>query len=503
MGSVLLGLDIGTSVTKAALFDRAGAELAAASVRTDLIETAPGWSELDPEQTWAAAAGVCRMVLGQAGLAGADVAGVAVTGVMVGAWLVDAGGAPVRSAILWNDVRARGVVDALSERRPGLLAEVFGQSGSVMQLGCTLPVLAWLARHEPDALARAYAVLTAKDFIRFRLTGETGADESEAAVAPGSARRRGFAPELLGPFGLDHLADLLPPVGRSEAMAGRVTASAAAATGLRAGTPVAFGVGDTPASVIGAGIGAAGLASSVLGTTCLNGIVLDEPSFEPSDLGLLFTLPGGLWMKTMVNIAGTSNIDWCLSALCPDIAGLPDAYGRLEALARDGGIGAGGVTYIPYLSPAGIIAPRIEPGGRGAFVGLEPRHGRAHLVRALYEGVALSIRDCFEAIRQPVTTIRLAGGGAQSAFWGQMIADVTGTPVEVPKGSQFGAKGAALMAGVAIGWYGSVEEACRLTFRLERRHDPDPSTRGAYDDAYRRYRIVSMGSLDAIAPAYR
>lgn len=503
MTTVLLGLDIGTSMTKAALFDGSGAEVAAASVRTRVIARGPGFSELDPEASWAAAAGVCRLVLERAGVRGDAVAGVAVTGAMVGAWMVDAAGAPLRQAILWNDDRARRLVDELMRERPGLLSDVFVSSGSVLQMGCTLPVLAWLARHEPDTLARARAILTAKDFVRLRLTGQIGTDETEAAVAPGSARGRGFAPALLPLFGLAGRESLLPPVGRSDEVAGTVTAAAAAQTGLRVGTPVAFGAGDTPASVLGAGIGSAGTGSTVLGTTCLNGVVLDQPSFTPADLGLLFTLPGGLWMKTMVNVAGTSNIDWCLAALCPDLAADPDPYGRLAALAVAGDVGAGRVTYIPYLSPGGIIAPRVEAGARGGFVGLEPRHGRRHLVRALYEGVAFAIRDCFEAIGRPVTTIRLAGGGAQSPFWSQMIADVTGTPVDVPAGTQFGAKGAALLAGVAIGWFGSIEDACRRTVETKRRHDPDPSTRAGYDEAFRRYRTVTTGSLDAIAPAYR
>ena len=255
--------------------------------------------------------------------------------------------------------------------------------------------------------------------------------------------------------------------------------------------------------MIGAGVGSPGYACTVLGTTCLNGVVTDAPSFEPADLGLLFSVPGRLWMKTMVNIAGTANIDWCLRALCPDLAAMPDPYAELARLAEAGGLGADGVSYVPYLSSGGIIAPRIEPGARGSFVGLEPRHGRAHLVRALYEGVALSIRDCFDAIGQPIQAIRLSGGGARSTFWSQLIADVVGVPVEVPAGLQFGAKGAALLAGVAIGWYGSVAAACDETFRLERRHDPNPATRAGYDDVYRRYRQVSAGCLDAIAPAYR
>lgn len=501
--TVLLGLDVGTSVIKAALFDRSGREVAEASQRTQLIEAAPGWSELDPAATWTTVGVLCRTVLERLGRGGEAVAAVSITGAMVGAWLIDAAGAPLRPAILWNDTRARSLIAERLATAPDLLSDVFRHSGSVMQLGCTLPVLAWLARHEPDALARARSVLTAKDYIRFQLTGEIGTDETEAAVAPGSARTRSFEPALLPLFGLQAAGGLLPRVARPESLAGTVTAAAATATGLRAGTPVAIGAGDTPCCVIGAGVGVAGYASTVLGTTCLNGVVLDEPSFEPADLGLLFTVPGGSWMKTMVNIAGTTNIDWCLKALCPDLAALADPYAALERLAEAGGLGAGGVTYVPYLSAGGIIAPRIEPGARGSFLGLDPRHGREHLVRALYEGVALSIRECFDAIGRPIRAIRLSGGGARSALWSQMIADATGTPVEVPVGSQFGAKGAALLAGVAIGWYGSVAEACATTFRLERRHEPDPATRAGYEDAYRRYRQVSAGCLDAVAPAYR
>jgi sugar (pentulose or hexulose) kinase len=503
MPSFLLGFDIGTSVTKAAIFDRTGHETAVIATRTNVLQPQPGWSEMDPETAWRATADVCAAVLAAAGLTGQDIAGVGIAGVMVGAWLVDKAGAPIRPAILWNDGRAQEFVNGLLAKRPALMSEIFASSGSVMQMGCTLPVVGWLARHEPATLSRAHAILTAKDFIRLKLTGEIGADESEAAVAPGSARGRGFHRELLAFLGLPDAERLLPKVGRSEAIAGTVTAAAAAATGLKAGTPVAFGAGDTPASVIGAGAGRPGLASTVLGTTCLNGVLSDEPIFEPADLGLLFTVPGGLWMKTMVNVAGTTNIDWCLHALCPDLAGQPDAYDRLAALADAGGVGASGVVYVPYLSPTGIIAPRIEAGARAGFCGLDPNHRREHLVRALYEGVAFAIRDCYAAINQPFDAIRLAGGGARSAFWSQMIADVTGNPTEVPTGSQFGAKGAALLAGIGIGWFSSVAEACAQTFALERRHEPNAATAQAYQEAFARYRAVSLGSLDAIAATYR
>ena len=211
MAAFLLGLDVGTSVIKAALFDRDGREVAAASLRTSPIAAAPGWSELDPEATWISVGDLCLTVLRNAGAEGKDVAAVGVTGAMVGAWLVDAAGRALRPAILWNDTRAQTLMDEFLADRPDLLSTIFAHSGSVMQLGCTLPVLAWLARHEPDTLARARAVLTGKDFERFRLTGVIGTDDTEAAMAPGSAVDRDFAPALIPLFQLQPHGHLLPP----------------------------------------------------------------------------------------------------------------------------------------------------------------------------------------------------------------------------------------------------------------------------------------------------
>jgi sugar (pentulose or hexulose) kinase len=499
----LIGLDIGTSVTKAAVFDSRGRELVVASSRTEVSRPQPAWSEMDSEAVWRAVCTTCKAAVAKSGVKPNEIVAVGVTGVMVGAWLVDATGVAVRPAVLWDDGRARDWLERTETTWPNFLSEVFDRSGSVMQLGCTLPVLAWLAEQEPQSLARAAAVLTAKDFIRLRLTGAIGWEETEAAVAPGSAIARDFDFSLLPMFGLDQYRDLLPRVHRSETIAGTVTAAAASLTGLAEGTPVAFGAGDVPASVIGAGAGAPGLACTVLGTTCLNGLVVDKPLFEPRDLGLLFTLPGGSWMKTMVNVAGTTNIDWCLRSLCPDLAGLTESYDALASCAEAGGVGAGGVVYIPYLSASGIIAPRIESGARAGFFGCDPSHRREHLVRAIYEGVAFAIRECYAATGRSVEAVRLVGGGARSRFWVQMIADIVGVPVEIPVGVEFGAKGAALIASVAIHQFSSIAEACRESFVLDWRYEPNGALRDDYDAAYRRYRAASAASLDLIASAYR
>jgi sugar (pentulose or hexulose) kinase len=205
----------------------------------------------------------------------------------------------------------------------------------------------------------------------------------------------------------------------------------------------------------------------------------------------------------MVNVAGTTNLDWGLSALCPDLLGRPDAYEQLAALAAASPAGARDAGYIPYLSPIGIIAPRLEPGARAGFFGLDPGHGRGDLLRAIYEGLAYAIRDCYARIGRPVSTIRLVGGAARSPFWTQMIADVTGIPVEVPEGTEFGAKGAALLAATAIGWFSDIRAAAAATYRPSRRHEPDRNLRDAYDAGFARYTAASEAMLDGIAPAYR
>ena len=503
MSDYLIGLDIGTSMSKAALFDRRGREVGVTGSRTRVRSPHPSWSEMEAEDLFAAATSACRELLAQTHVDPQEVRGLGLSAVMIGGWLIDAEGVVLRPGILWNDGRAQGLLDRLTAENPAIMSQIFDSSGQVMQLGCTLPVLAWLRENEPEIVARASKILTAKDCLRLRLTGHVATDETEAAIAPGSARKRAFNPDLLDLFGARDAERLLPDVALSTDLAGGLTAAAAAATGLPAGTPVAVGAGDLPACVLGAGAVTPGVACSVVGTTCLNGVVADEPVFAPRDMGILFTLPGNLWLKTMVNVAGTTNIDWALSALCPDLAGRHDAYEALATLAETSPPGARGVGYVPYLSHIGIIAPRLEPGARAGFFGLNPDHGRGDLVRAVYEGLAYAIRDCYERIGQPISAIRLVGGAARSPFWAQMIADATGCPVEIPAGAEFGAKGAALLAATGIGWFPNIRAACLAAYETRGLHAPEPGRKDAYEQAFARFRLASDALLDRIALAYR
>ena len=472
-GDLYIGLDAGTSLTKAAIFDLQGNQLGEAQRRTTVHRPHTGWSELDPRECWNATLDVIGRVVRESGVDATRIKAIGVTAAMVGAWVTDGEGNALRPGITWEDSRAQALIEDHIARDPGFMKKVFMSSGSVMQQGCTLPVLAWLAAHERELIARARHVLSYKDFLRLRLTGKVATDRTEASVIPGSARLRTRSSEMISLFGLANHAALLPPVRESESFAGGLKVEVAGMLGLPAGLPVAVGAGDVAATVIGAGGLAAGTATAVLGTTCMVGVVHDRPVFEPADMGLLFTLPGERWYRAMVNVAGTLNLDWAFSALAPDIADKPERFALLDDMLRATPPGANGLTYLPYLSESGIIAPRVDPAARAQFAGLSPRHDRACLFRAVLEGVAFAMRDLFDTLSFDGDRVLLTGGGAQNPLWVQMICDLIGTPVEVPDGSQFGARGAALLAATAAGSFATINAASASVAGKGRIYRPD------------------------------
>ena len=258
---------------------------------------------------------------------------------MVGAWLIDEQGEPVRDAILWNDGRAQELIDRLSLEHPGFMQTIFRTSGSVMQQGCTLPVLRWLADHEPATLDRAATVLCCKDWIAYKLTGSRQVDPTEASVMPGSAEERGYSEEMIDLFGLRPWRHLFPPVRPSQAVAGELHADAAQATGLRPGTPVVVGAGDVPASAIGLGAVEPGVACTLLGTNILNCLVTASPIYEPYDVGVMFCLPEQRWLRAMINVSGTTSMDWFIAQFCAEEVAASrgvqsDLFAHLEALAQ-------------------------------------------------------------------------------------------------------------------------------------------------------------------------
>lgn len=489
----LLGVDAGISVAKAALFDSSGAEIQAVSRKTTLISPQPGWAEVNMRETWDMTAAAIRELLALTRIKNSQIAGVGVTGNMVGVWLIDEQGRPVRNAILVCDTRTRPFFEQLTRQQPDILHRIYCSSGCVMEFGCTLPLMRWLAEHEPDSLHKAQAVLCCKDWLCYQLTGSIHMDYTEASVLPGDNRQRTYSETLFDLLGISQWRRLLPRVVASEQIVGTVTPHAAEATGLCTGTPVTAGAGDVPSSTIGAGAVKPGMACTVLGTTCHNSFVIPQPSFEPPDVGLLFALPESLWLRTMVNLTGTPNLDWTIEQFCgleaSQAASRRELFEIVQTLAQQSSPGANGVIYHPYLNPVGVIAPFVEPTARAQFFGITNSHTRHDLLRAVYEGVALAIRDCYDAIGIP-EEIRLVGGGAQSEFWCQIIADCTGSRIVIPKGSEFGAKGAALLAAVGLHWFDNIAKAARATVSIGRTYQPNPDVKAVYDAVYATYRQI-------------
>jgi sugar (pentulose or hexulose) kinase len=480
----LLGVDVGTSVVKAALFDRELNELAVTSRKTSILTPRPGWTETSMSETWNMAAEAIQTLIIRNNIEPKTIASVGVTGNMVGAWLVDADGNPPRDAILHIDNRTQPLIEHWKQKHNHFAETVLGYSGSAMQPGCTLPVIRWLADHEPETLDKAKYVLCAKDWIIANLTRTYQIDPSEASVMPGDTRSRSYAEPLFDLMGIREQREMFPPIVPSEQIVGDITRQAAQRTGLLAGTPVVAGAGDVLATGIGVGAVRHGMAYAILGTAGINGVVTDSPLFEPDGIGLMFCQPGGNWVRVMVNTLGTPNLDWFVRQFFQDLRVSPHLFEQLEQLAMQSGYGAKGIIYLPYLSPTGVFAPFVQPAAQAQFYGLSQDHTRDDMLRAVYEGIACSIRHCYDAMPVDVGEIRLTGGGANSPFWSQMIADVTGRRVVVPSGTEFGARGSAVLAGIGLGWFDNVEIVLR-NFSIKRIHEP--KLLPAYERAYQTY----------------
>lgn len=485
----LLGLDVGTSRIKAVVFDGAGVELASGQ-RTVVTETPhPGWAEQDMDAVWAAAADVIRHALGSLPAGPGSIEAIGVTGQGDGAWMIDGAGRPVGKAPLWSDGRAAPIIERWD--REGVLQDAFEPNGTILWPGAQAPLLVWLREHEPDRIERMRSVFCAKDWVRFRLTDEVATDTTDASIPFLRLATGAYDADQLRRLGLLDLQDRLPAVLAPHATAGVVTAAAAVATGLRPGTPVVAGMLDGVACGIGVGAVAPGQAMTILGTTALVGLVLDKPVFTPAGIGATVCHAlAGRWLRILGAMAGTPNLDWYLATIGGTYAQEAtthdtSVYELLDAAIARSPPGAHGVLYHPFL--LGERAPFLEPAATGAVFGLSATTTRDDVTRAIYEGISFAVRHCLESITGQVDEVRLAGGGAGSRVWAQLLADVTRVPMVVPVGSHFGARGAAIAAGLGTGVYPSYEEAVRRAVRVERRHEPDMNVRQRYAERFARY----------------
>lgn len=464
---LLLGLDVGTTRLKAAVFDlgRPDTPIAVSHAGFPSYAPRPGWSEAEPSTVLHAALATIADVVGEVG--GRPIAALGIGGIACGAWLSDVQGAPLRSAILWNDGRAVEIVARWKER--GTLDRIFEISGNVPYPGYTLPVLRWLADNEPELVGRARGALHCKDWLRLQLTGEWLSEESDASYVPFDIRRRVWSDELFALCEVEEEAQLLAPLAPTDHVT-QLAPAIAERVGLASSTRVALGACDIVAGVVGAGAIAQGRAVTLLGTSANSSVVTAEPVFEPHGIGIMAASPLHRWVRTMVNTSGSMTLDW--------IAGLLTGgdVGAVLRLAERADPGAGGVVLIPYLSNAGVVTPFVDAAARGAIAGLRIDHRPEDIARAAVEGIAFAVADGYDCLRGRVSEITAVGGAARSDLLLQTIADATGFPVSRPSGDELGARGVALLAAWAAGLLAGPEELERVVADVEvaRRFEPEP-----------------------------
>jgi xylulokinase len=486
----LLGIDVGTGGTRALVIDEAGRISASATVEHEAF-TSPqaGWAEQDARDWWRATCGAVRAVLAQGEVSAADIACIGFSGQMHGATLLDERDEVLRPAIIWCDGRTDAECRQLTEQVGA--ARLIELVSNPALAGFTLPKLLWVREHEPELWKRVRSVLLPKDYVRLQLTGDRATDVADASgTLLFDVRQRTWSRAMLEHTGLDER--LLPAVYESPEVTGRVSAAGAAATGLRAGTPVVAGAGDQAAGAVGLGIVRPGAVSATIGTSGVVFAATDRPALDPKGRVHTFchAIPGR-WHVMGVTLAAGLSLRWFRDQFGAGADDGRDAYARLGDEAADVPPGAEGVLWAPYLM--GERTPHLDPGARAALVGLVASHTRAHVVRAIMEGVAFSLRDTltiFAEMRVPVESIRLGGGGARSHVWRQIQADVYGQTVETVETEEGAAYGAALLAGVGASVWPTVDEACAATVRGRESVEPDAGAVRVLSERYEHFQLL-------------
>ena len=485
MSDLFLGLDIGTSSVKSILISIDGSVEAVGTAPLSLDTPQPGWAEQDPEAWWAGARAAIRDVVAQR--AGARVAAIGISGQMHSSVFLDHRGAVIRPALLWCDGRTTAECREI-ETRAGGEAHLREWVCNPALEGFTLPKVLWLRNHEPAAFKRLATVVLAKDFVRLRLTGTLATEPSDASGTlmfdPAHMR---WSQEILDAMGLAKL--VVPNVGGSAEVLGRVTVVAAALTGLAAGTPVVGGGADNACGAAGVGAVTPGEVVSSWGTS---GTVLaptTEPRVDPKLRAHTFChVAPGMWYVMGVVLSAGGAFAWYRDQCARDLADA-DRDAQLGAEAATVAPGADGVTFLPYLQ--GERTPHRDASLRAAFTGLSLAHSRAHMTRAVLEGVCFALRDSLSILQElglAPDQLLLTGGGAKSAFIRQLQADVFGLPVTTVNREEGGSYGAALLAAVGAGAFPDLKTAAQRTLTRQALVPPNPEIHRAYEPIYDRFR---------------
>ena len=499
MGKYLLGTDNGCTVAKAALFTVAGEEVAVASRKTELVATKPGFAEIDMTKTWGATVESIREVLAKSKVGPKDIACVACTGHGNGLYLIDDKGAPVRNAIGSMDSRARSYIDKWAADgvdkaiRPKTMQSIWPAQPNAL--------LAWLRENEPESIEKAAWVLMAKDYVRLRLTGEVYAELTDmSGTSLMNVGTGQYDDDVLEAFGIAEMRRLLPPLKYSADICGTITSEAAGETGLAEGTPVAGGMFDIDACALASGIIDESQLCMVAGTWGNNQYISETPVVdEDVFMTSCYSIPG-YYLMLEGSATSAGNFEWFVTQFFEAERKAAKAAGKSVYDICNELVGATkpdetNIVFLPFL-----YASNVNPDAKSCFVGLSGWHSRGHVLRAIYEGIVFGHMTHVERLlkfRSMPDTIRLTGGAARSSVWLEVFADSFQTTIETPDGTELGALGAAICAGVAVGCHGGYKEAMDAMVRFSHRQLPEGARKGIYAAKYQRYKKV-ISALDPI-----
>ena len=480
MRTLLLGVDIGTSSCKTAVFDPEGKVVAQGGCEYPVCYPRKGWAEQDPDLWWD---GVCRAVrkmISENGIDPAEIAGIGTDGQSWSAIALDGAGNVLCPTPIWTDTRSeeicRETADALTEDR------LFGLCGNPAKPGYTWPKILWYRKHRPEVFEKTEKILQSNSYIVYRMTGEITQDLSQGyGLACFDMRKGCWDDGMCSELGIPR--KLLPEIVPCDRIVGKLTRTAAEQMGLKEGIPVAAGGLDAACGTLGAGVVSPGQTQEQGGQAGGMSICIDRYAADPR-LILGFHVVPGRWLLQGGTTGGGGALKWLRETMCPELS-----FAEMSALAETAEPGSGGVTFLPYM--AGERSPIWDPDACGVFFGLNFGVSRARMIRACMEGVAYALRHNLETAAEAgarADVLRAMGGSANSRIWTQIKADVTGCGIEVPGSDTATTLGAAMLAGVGTGVWQSFEEAARQTIRVNRTFEPDPAKRAVYDRGYGIYR---------------
>lgn len=487
-----IGIDIGTTGAKAVLMDINGVVVNTATNEYPMSTPHPLWAEQNPDDWWNATCSTIQNVLSESKVNANNVKGVGLTGQMHGLVTLDSRGQVLYPCIMWNDQRTSEECKEITDKIA--FNNLLSITGNQVLPGFTAPKIIWLRKNKPDIYSRINKILLPKDYIRFKMTNEIFSDVSDASgTSLLNVKERSWSKEISGK--LEIPIEWLPEVVESITQTGSITKQASALTGLTEGTPVFAGGGDQAAGGIGAGAVREGIVSIVLGTSGVVFTYSDDYRIEPEGKLHAFchSVPGK-WHLMGVTLSAAGSFRWYRDTFAQleksesEKMG-KDVYDILTSQADTVQAGSEGLFFLPYLT--GERTPHPDPNAKGAFIGFNVRHTKAHFARSVLEGVAYSLKDCYELISNlgiKAENLIVSGGGAKSKLWRGIIADVFNAEINTLTCTEGAPYGAAIIAAVGSRNYKTVNEACEMMLKVESKIEPDKQKVSVYNDFYSIYK---------------